>query len=116
MRPDDAARQIERLRRFRNALPRDVSIARDVERVRRDAVTTDRSAAKILDAWERMVPQDLRDSGRPTSFKRGVLEITCESSPAIFGLNRWLQAGGLDSLARAMGRPIGVVKFSYRRS
>ena len=57
----------------------------------------------IMEAWDDLVPAQIRDATRVESFERGTLTVTAESSATIYALDREMRAGLEAALQSATG-------------
>ena len=57
----------------------------------------------IMEAWDDLVPQSLRDATQVESFERGTLTVTAESSATVYALDREMRAGLETALRNATG-------------
>jgi len=62
--------------------------------------------------WEASVPSDLSTASEVVGFRRGVLTVRALDAGTRYRLDRWLRAGGLDTLRRAGRVPIVRVKLT----
>jgi hypothetical protein len=106
------ARQLDDLRRFRVRAPADTSLAPDIESIRRDLAGRRRATGGLDQAWDAIVPPDLRQSTRVERLTPGgVLTITAADSAALYEMDRWIRSGGLETLRAHCSVPLRRVKL-----
>lgn len=98
--PASAQHQIEKLRAWRRPAVRNATIEAAVQQFAARARAADRGLSTVLEAWAACVPGPIAECCRPISLTSGTLEIACDSSPATYEVNRWLQDGGIAELTK----------------
>ena len=113
----DPARELAKLRKFRNRPPADLSIAGVVEQMRKDLEKQVKRAEGIGRVWETVAPADLAAVARVDRLTpSGTLSLTVADAGARYRLDVWLRSGGLAALQRASTAPIRRIKIGERRA
>src|SRR5688572_12957469 len=110
MDPRAAVLLIERLRKFRVRPGADASIGVAVEGEARSARRAHRADSGVAAAWAAGVPAKLAAVTRIERISRGVVTVRVPHDAARYELDRWLRAGGLNTLARMSPVAIRRVK------
>lgn len=87
---------LDRLRGFRVRGDRGRGVGEDCEGVLRGLARVSRDQAAVVGAWDRGVPDDLRELAWVSGIKAGRLEIGVENAGARHRVDRWLRGGGLE--------------------
>ncbi|MBX3390222.1 MAG: DUF721 domain-containing protein [Phycisphaeraceae bacterium] len=101
---------LDRLRKWRLSVPKNLTISAGVQRIAQDARRADRGLIKATEAWEETAPPEIAESCRPVALRSGTLEIACDSSAAAYSVNHWFQSEGAGALARR-GVPVLRLRF-----
>jgi len=64
---------------------------------------TNKQLVQIQDAWQEFVPQRLHQVAVPIALRSGVLEVSVDSSPTAFQINRLIRSGLLRKLQQRSG-------------
>ena len=64
---------------------------------------TNKQLVQIQDAWQEFVPQRLHQVAVPIALHSGVLEVSVDSSPTAFQINRLIRSGLLRQLQQRSG-------------
>lgn len=106
------ADMLDRLRTYRNR-KEDLSLksllGAEMRRQRRAV----RAAGGLSDAWDRVVPDELRDKATVIGCRRGVVTVRVRDASAMYRINQWLASGGMAALRDASGRGITRVAFMH---
>lgn len=109
-----ARRELERLRVFRRERTPDIAIAGELSRLLGTLTRGARTTASIEEAFERLVPANLKGRVRVTAWTRGILTVRADDPAARYDADRWLKGPGLRALAAASGKGISKVRFASR--
>jgi hypothetical protein len=85
---------LKKLRSWRVYPDRDVTIAKQVRSIVRDASAKQRHTGGATAAWEAAAPAQLRDLCNVRGAASGILTIKVKTAAARFQIDRWLRAGG----------------------
>lgn len=100
---DDASIKMEQLRKWRSRRKKDVSIDSMMRVVCRSLRKTNKQLVQIQEAWQEFVPQRLHQVAVPIALRSGVLEVSVDSSPTAFQINRLIRSGLLRQLQQRSG-------------
>ena len=106
-------KQIIERRRFRE---KDVSIARMVNELGRQAKRDIDRVGAVAEAWRAAMPAELLESTWIESSSPVQILVGVESSPAAYAVDRALRAGALDALRKALHAPGLRVRTRIGRS
>ena len=115
MRARSAQNRLERLRAWRNAPERDLSLADLQERFRKQVEKPYRQLASLTELWREEVPAHLTARTRLDGFQRGVLRVSVDSSAALFELDRLLRSGVERRLIERHGGSLRRVRLQQSR-
>jgi Dna[CI] antecedent, DciA len=103
--------ELARLRKYRGAKRRDLSIGEEVERVRKQASRRAGALGGLDERWGELVPRELAGVCRPRRLTAGgVLTVGADDAAAVYELDQWLRGGGLAVLRAACGATLRSVK------
>jgi hypothetical protein len=109
--------QLKALRKYRNPKRRDLSIAADVEALRKAAVRQAGALGGLDEQWGGLVPGELAVLSRPVRLTPGgVLHIACTDSAACFELDQWQRAGGLALLRSNCTATLKGVRITVQKA
>lgn len=106
-----AAAGLERLRGFRVKSGRNLGIEGVIAGIRREARRHQSGGGAFVEAWESVVPENLREGSRIRSLRGGVVKIEVPTSATRYELDAFLRGGGLAELRLAFGQPLRRVQF-----
>ena len=90
--------QLKQIRQWRTRREKDISIAATIHELQRSLKKSNKHLSQLIEAWDELVPAQIRQSANPTSFQGGVLEVFADGSPTAYQLNRLIRAGLLREL------------------
>jgi hypothetical protein len=94
-----AVEELQRLRRFRRRGKPNLSVEPLIQGIQMTAQRQHRRLGKCIDAWEALVPDQLREKTCIESLRQGTLHVTVTSSAVAFELDRAVRSGLLTELA-----------------
>ena len=100
--PGDVAGEIQRLRQQRSqGRPRaDLSISGLVQQTAVSARRHQSRLGELVELWHQVIPAALVDHTEVAGLRGGVLEVTVDSAPVLYELDRHLRDGGTAELRR----------------
>ncbi|MFO0830480.1 MAG: DciA family protein [Phycisphaerales bacterium] len=90
--------RIEQLRKLRVRGTPDLSMRADAETTLRELKKQLRTTGSLGERWASLVPPALANVTSPGRLTRGTLTITARDAAARYELERWLAAGGEESI------------------
>jgi hypothetical protein len=93
MKPEPARHHVEELRRHRTRPDPDLSLGFLKKQFEREIAKPARHLAAVVELWNELVPEALRDATRLESLARGVLHVTVNSSVELYELDGLLRSG-----------------------
>ena len=108
----NALDQLKTMCRYKGRRVFDQSIAQVVNRVEDRATDTRRRLGKVIDVWDRVVPEEVGGRTKITALRAGVLYVRVESSSMRFELDRLLRGGLEDELRRSFHGSLRRVKVT----
>lgn len=106
-----AAAGLDRLRSFRVRPPRETGIGRLVAGIQREARRHQSGAGSFVEAWEQVIPEDLRRGSRVRGLRGGVARVQIADAAARYELDALLRSGALADLRLAFGKPLRRVQL-----
>lgn len=106
-----AAAGLDRLRSFRVRPPRETGIGRLVAGIQREARRHQSGAGSFVEAWEQVIPADLRRGSRVRGLRGGVAKVEIPDAAARYELDGLLRSGALADLRLAFGKPLRRVQL-----
>jgi len=91
--PDTANRYLSRLQAWRNRPERAHSLEFLKEQFEREVARPYRQFGPLGELWCRMLPEELAGRTRLESFKRGILQVSVDSSSTLYAIDRLLRGG-----------------------
>ncbi|MCI0674605.1 MAG: DUF721 domain-containing protein [Phycisphaerales bacterium] len=92
--------QLQDLLAARTRPSRNLSIAPVIAATADNASRTHKKLGELIEIWETVVPEPLARHTSLTGLRRGVLQVTVDSSSSLFELDRQLRSGLTDQLRR----------------
>lgn len=111
MNPLRAARDLEKLRKYRVRGERDRHIGDEVVRQRTELEKVRKSLKGAGEAWGKVIPEAIAKRCRLVSLARGVLSVRTEDSATGYELDRFLRGGGLREVQRACTVTVSRIKI-----
>lgn len=93
--------RLSRLRQWRNKPDPDLSLGFLRQQFKQQHVRPAKHLAKVVQAWETLVPAELQSHTKLQTLSRGVLRVQVDSSPVLYELDRLLREGLEAKLIRA---------------
>lgn len=93
MKPEPAQHHVEGLRRRRTRPDPDLSLGFVQQQFERDIAKPARQLTAVVELWNELVPEALREATRLESLSRGVLHVTVHSSVELYELDALLRSG-----------------------
>lgn len=93
MKPEPARHHFEDLRRHRTRPDPDLSLGFMKKQFEREIARPARQLAAMVELWNELVPETLREATRLESLSRGVLHVTVSSSVTLYELDALLRSG-----------------------
>ncbi len=109
--PGPASARIDRLRGFRVRPPRDIAIGGVVAAIRREASRHQRQAGSFVEAWESVIPEELRSATRVRGLRGGIARVGVRDAATRYELDAGLRGGWLAELRLACGQPVRSVRL-----
>lgn len=103
--------RIDRLREHRVRPPRETAIGGIVAAIRREASRHQRQAGSFVEAWESVVPEELRAATRVRGLRGGVARVGVRDAATRYELDAGLRGGWLAELRLACGQPVRSVRL-----
>ena len=107
---DDASIKIEQLRKWRSRRKKDLSIDSVIRVFCRSLKKTNTQLVQLQVAWKEFVPQRLQQVAVPIALRSGVLEVSVDSSPTAFQINRLIRSGLLRQLQQRCGGTLRQIR------
>lgn len=92
---------LDKLRAWRTAPGKDLTIAKEMGELMKQAKAQSRGLGDAADAWEKVVPPAIGASCELKHIKRGVLTVVPPNASVRFTLDAWLRNGGEKALVQA---------------
>lgn len=105
-----AGGRLERLRGHRVRADRDMTVAAEVERLRRTVRKRTAAEEAAAQAWAAVVPDEFAGACEFVEFKRKTLTVRARDAGVRYRVERWLSAGGEKTIAGVARAPVGRVK------
>jgi hypothetical protein len=106
------ADEVSRLRKYRAAKPRDLSIGGEVDRLRKQATRSAGALGGLDELWGELLPRELAPLCRPRRLTAGgVLTVQADDAAAVYEMDQWVRGGGLALLRSACRATLRSVKI-----
>jgi len=112
---DDASIKIEQLQKWRAVRKRELRIDAVMHTFCRSLKKTNKQLLQIQDAWNELMPAHLSQVAIPFSLRSGILEVTVDSSPTAYKVNRLVRSGLLRQLQQRCSGTLRQVRVRIAR-
>ncbi len=112
MRNQPPDRLLKRLREWRVAPERDLTLGAPLGEFANEIKRRRRSMGSLGAMWQQLAPPELVERTSLISLSRGVLTVRCDDSACKFEIDRWLRAGGEIELIKHAATRLNRVRLT----